>query len=171
MTPFAAIPERLLQPLAGLGDEVWHRGRPGVWSAGEIVAHVAVAIATSADTLDSRRDKPPMRRRHRTPPQLVARTIVLGAGWFPVRRRAPASALPPTRPDRPATERKLRESVARFETLARELLPARAHDLFAKHPVFGDLTIEEWMRFHVVHTEHHRKQLVSRIGRPDGPRP
>ena len=68
-----------------------------------------------------------------------------------------------SRPDRAATAAQLREGVAHFERLARELLPARRTDLFAKHPVFGDLTIEEWMRFHVVHTEHHRKQLIGRI--------
>jgi hypothetical protein len=161
---FAAIPERLLGPLEGKNDDTWHRGRPGIWSPAEIVAHVAVSIALSVDGLDSRRAKPPMRRRRRLPYQLVARTLVLGTGWFPVRRTAPENARPVTRPDRAETEAKLRESVARFERLAAELLPARAHDLFLKHPVFGDLTIDEWRRFHVVHAEHHRKQLIRRIG-------
>ncbi len=164
MTDFTAIPDRLLGPLAGQDDEVWFRGRPGVWSPGEIVAHVAVSIALSVDGLDSRRGKPPMRRRRRLPYQLVAKALVLGAGWFPVRRTAPENARPVTRPDRAGTEAQLRESVARFERLAAELLPARRHDLFLKHPVFGDLTVEEWRRFHVVHAEHHRKQLISRIG-------
>jgi hypothetical protein len=165
VTGFAAIPDRLLGPLEGKGEDVWHGGRPGVWSPGEIVAHVAVSIAHSAAGLESRRDKPPMRRRRRLPFQLVAKAIVLGPGWFPVRRRAPEFALPPTRPERVATEAQLRDGVARFERIAAELLPARSGDLFLKHPVFGDLTVEEWMRFHVVHTEHHRRQLISRIGR------
>lgn len=165
MTEFSAIPDRLLLPLEGKGDEVWHDGRPGVWSPGEIVAHVAASIALSAEGLASRREKPPMRRRMRLPFQLVAKTLVVGFGWFPVRRKAPQNALPPTRPDRAATEAKLREGVRRFEQVAAELLPARSTDLYLKHPVFGDLTIGEWMRFHVVHTEHHRKQLVSRIAR------
>jgi len=164
MTEFGAIPDRLLLPLEGKGEDVWLAGRPGVWSPGEIVAHIAVSIATSADVIGSRRDKPAMRRRTRLPDQVIAKSIVLGTGWFPVRRRAPATALPPTRPDRAETEAKLRAGVAAFEQLARELLPARATDLYAKHPVFGDLCIEEWMRFHVVHTEHHRRQLIGRIG-------
>jgi hypothetical protein len=167
VTAFSGIPQRLLTPLEGRGDDVWHAGRPGVWSPGEIVAHVAIAIATSAEGLASRREKPPMRRRRRQPYQVVAKAIVLGTGWFPVRRQAPQHTLPPTRPDREETEAKLRDGVARFEGLAVELLPARRHDLFVRHPVFGDLTIEEWMRFHVVHTEHHRKQLIMRMGREE----
>ncbi len=163
MTAFAGIPERLLGPLEGKDDETWHRGRPGVWSPGEIVAHVAVSIAMSAEGLRSRREKPPMRRRPLLPIQRVAKLLVLGMGWFPVRRQAPASALPPPEPDRTATEAQLRDGVRDFERVMAELLPARGADLFLKHPVFGDLTIAEWMRFHVVHTEHHRKQLMRSL--------
>jgi hypothetical protein len=165
MTAFTDIPDRLLGPLEGKGDDVWHHGRPGVWSPGEIVAHVAIAIGTSAEGIASRREKPPMQRRSVLPIQVIAKAIVLGTGWFPVRRKAPPTALPPTRPDRAATEAKLKGGIAAFERLAAELLPARRSDLFLKHPVFGDLAIEEWMRFHVVHTEHHRRQLIRRVSR------
>ena len=163
MRGFGDIPRRLLGPLDGKGDDVWHAGPPGAWSPGEIVAHVATSIAVTADVLDSRRDKPPMRRRRRPPIQLLLRPVILGIGWFPVRRQAPAFALPETHPDRAGTEARLREAVTRFERLAGDLLPRRRGDLYVKHPVLGDLTLEEWMRFHVVHTEHHRRQLIRRM--------
>ena len=36
-------------------------------------------------------------------------------------------------------------------------------ELFVKHPVFGDLTLGEFMTFHVRHAEHHAKQVKARI--------
>lgn len=162
MRSFSDIPERLLGPLAGQDDTVWHGGPPGAWSPGEIVSHVATAIANSAEGFSSRTDKPAMRRRWSGPAVAVARLVVLTTGWIPSGRKSPATALPQVKPVRAATEAQLRAGVAALERLAAALLPARRHDLFVKHPVLGDLTIEEWMRFHVVHTEHHRKQLLRR---------
>jgi hypothetical protein len=60
--------------------------------------------------------------------------------------------------------RELRAGHARFLELARTLLPRRAEDLLVKHPVLGDLTLEEWMRFHIVHCRHHAKQIRDRMG-------
>jgi hypothetical protein len=28
----------------------------------------------------------------------------------------------------------------------------------------GDLTVEEWMRFHVIHARHHARQIRERVG-------
>ena len=108
-------------------------------------------------------DKPPMQRRPRAVPQVVAQFIVFRIGVFPVRRRAPESALPKDRPERAATERRLHVAVAAFQELERTLLPRRAHDLFVKHPVFGDLTLGEFMTFHIRHAEHHARQVKARI--------
>jgi len=55
--------------------------------------------------------------------------------------------------------------VARFLELEHLLLPARRYDLFVKHPRLGDLTLEEWERFHVIHARHHAKQILARVGR------
>jgi hypothetical protein len=30
------------------------------------------------------------------------------------------------------------------------------------HPIIGALTVDQWLRFHVIHTRHHAKQIVSR---------
>ena len=40
---------------------------------------------------------------------------------------------------------------------------ARRHDLFVKHPRLGDLTLEEWMRFHVIFSRHHARQIRDRL--------
>jgi hypothetical protein len=62
-------------------------------------------------------------------------------------------------------ERTFREGHARFVELAHVMLPGRRRDLFVKHPVLGDLTLEEWLRFHVVHCTHHAKQIRDRLAK------
>ena len=104
-----------------------------------------------------------MERRSPSLAQRVARFIVFRTGQFGRGRKAPEFTIPAERPDRAATERRLREAVDAFLALERALLPARAHDLFVKHPRFGDLTLKEWMTFHVRHAEHHAKQVRARI--------
>jgi hypothetical protein len=65
--------------------------------------------------------------------------------------------------ERAAVERQFREAVERCLVLERELLPARAADLFAKHVMLGDLTLPEWGRFHRLHCTHHAKQIRTRL--------
>src|SRR5439155_1516611 len=79
-------------------------------------------------------------------------------------RPAPAATEPAERPDAGAVERQLRDGVARFLALAHELLPARRNDLFVRHPAFGDLTLPEWLQFHIRHCAHHAKQIRARLG-------
>jgi hypothetical protein len=94
----------------------------------------------------------------------VAQFCVLRLGWFPSGFPAPPATRPGPRPDLETVRRELRAGHARFLELARTLLPRRAEDLLVKHPVLGDLTLEEWMRFHIVHCRHHAKQIRDRMG-------
>jgi DinB family protein len=160
---FAAIPDVVLGPLAGRPEADWYRAPPGKWCAAQIVQHVAIGIDASGRTFQERRGKPPMRRRSRTALQLLGDLVMLKIGWIPSGFRAPDVTRPADRPEAAAVERMLREGVARFLTLERELLPARASDLFVKHPRLGDLTLPEWLRFHERHCAHHAKQIRSRL--------
>ena len=162
-TEFAAIPEVVLGPLAGRPETDWHRAPPGKWTPAQIVHHLALSIDGSGRVFQERRAKPPMRRRPRSARQRLGHLLYLDIGWIPSGRSAPEVTLPGERPDAGAVERQLREGVARFLSLARELLPARGGDLFVRHPVFGDLTLPEWLRFHVRHCAHHAKQIRARL--------
>jgi hypothetical protein len=160
---FAAIPDVVLGPLAGRPEADWYRAPPGTWCAAQIVQHVAIGIDASGRTFQERRGKPPMRRRSRTALQLLGDLVMLKIGWIPSGFRAPDVTRPADRPEAAAVERMLREGVARFLTLERELLPTRASDLFVKHPRLGDLTLPEWLRFHARHCAHHAQQIRSRL--------
>jgi len=163
VTRFADLPDLVLGPLAGRPQADWYRAPPGKWSSAQIVQHLAIGIDGSGRTFESRRAKPAMRRRPRTPRQRLGCFLVLGLGWIVPGREAPADVRPAERPDAAAVERQLREGIARFVALERELLPARSRDLFVKHPYLGDLTLPEWLRFHVLHCAHHARQVRARL--------
>src|SRR2546427_5541041 len=122
---FAAIPDVVLGPLAGRPDADWHRAPPGKWTAAQIVHHLAISIDGSGRIFEDRRAKPPMRRRPRPLRQRLGQFVYLDVGWIPSGRPAPAATQPAERPDAGAVERQLRDGVARFLALARELLPVR----------------------------------------------
>lgn len=164
MATFREIPDIVLGPLQGKPDPAWSQAPHGKWSPGEIVSHLATVIDRSATGFESRADRDPMKRRGGGLLLPVARAMVLGAGWFPPGRKAPEGTAPPPAPDRAETEASLRRGVERFLALEQRLLPVRAHNLFLKHPVLGDLTLGEFMRFHVVHAEHHARQIRQRLG-------
>jgi len=160
---FAAIPDVVLGPLAGRSEADWHRAPPGKWTPAQIVHHLAISVEGSSRVFQERRAKPPMRRRPRPLRQRAWHFLYIDVGWIPSGRRAPEVTEPAEHPDARAVERQLRDGVTRFLALARELLPARRADLFVRHPVFGDLTLPEWLRFHVRHCAHHAKQIRARL--------
>ena len=163
MIPFATLDDYILAPLAGRGDDAWFGGPEGRWSPGQVVDHLTHAIELSAQGFGGRTDNPPMARRPPTLKERGAKFLVLTLGVFPGRFQAPKATVPGERPDRATTEARLRAGVAAFLDLERRLLPGRARDLYLKHPRFGDLTLEEFMKFHVRHAVHHRKQIVDRL--------
>ena len=160
---FGGIPDLVLGSLAGRPEADWYRAPPGKWTPAQIVHHLAISLETSARTFEERRGKPPMRRRPRTVRERVGCFLVLQVGWMPSGREAPTVTVPAERPDSHTVERQLRDGVARFLSLERELLPARRDDLFVKNPALGDLTLPEWLRFHIRHCAHHAGQIRARL--------
>ena len=162
---FAELPDFVLGPLASRSDAEWHAAPAGKWNAAQIVEHLALGLEWSGKGFEDRRARDPMTRRPRTLLERLANLLVMGLGVFPPGRKAPKASVPAAYVPRASAEAHFREGVTRFLELEHLLLPARRYDLFVKHPRLGDLTIEEWVRFHVIHARHHAKQIRARVGR------
>ncbi len=160
---FSDLPDIVLGPLVGRPDPDWYKAPPGKWCPAQIVEHLAIGIDWSSRKFVERRHRAPMTRRPRDLRARVAYVLLLRLGWWPPGAQAPEGTRPAEHPDRDGVEQKFREGVARFLELERALLPARQHDLFVKHPVLGDLTLGEWLRFHVSHCRHHARQIRERL--------
>ncbi len=162
---FADLPEIVLGPLADRSDAEWHAAPAGKWNAAQIVEHLALGLEWSGKGFEERRARDPMTRRPRTLLQRLANALIMGLGVFPPGRKAPQASVPAAYVPRAGADAHFREGVARFLELEKLLLPARRSDLFVKHPRLGDLTLEEWERFHVIHARHHARQIRRRVGR------
>ncbi|HET9708100.1 MAG TPA: hypothetical protein VFP39_07335, partial [Gemmatimonadales bacterium] len=112
---------------------------------------------------EDRRARDPMVRRPLKLRERIAKVLVLDLGFFPPFLQAPEKSVPPDQIERFVAEEHFRKSFDRTLEIAKLLLPARARDLFVKHPRLGDLTLPEWMEFHVRHARHHAKQIRQRI--------
>lgn len=160
MTDVAAI---VLGPLAGRPETAWQQAPPGKWTPAQIVEHLALALEMSATTFAARRSKEPMVRRGTTFREKIGKVFTFSLGGFPPGLRAPERTTPPPRVDGHAAEAHFRAALSEWEAVERDLLPARRSDLFVKHPRLGDLTLEEWARFHDVHARHHARQIRARL--------
>ena len=164
MKPLGELPDLVLGPLRGRSDADWQRAPAGKWTPAQIVEHLALGLNLSAETFHKRRNHAPMSRRRRTPAEHVARFFAFGLQWFPPGRKAPERTMPPPQIERATAEAHFLEGIEAWDQVDRALLPERRSNLFVKHPRMGDLTVEEWMRFHVIHARHHARQIRERIG-------
>jgi hypothetical protein len=159
----AVLHDIVLGPLAGRTDAEWERGPAGKWTPAQIVEHLALGLELSAQTFAARRAHAPMARRRRTPAEKIATLLILGFRWFPPGRRAPERTMPAPGITRAAAEPHFLTGLEAWQALERDLLPSRPRDLFVKHPRLGDLTVAEWIRFHVIHARHHARQIRRRL--------
>lgn len=163
MSGFSDLPDIVLGPLKDRPDADWYRAPPGRWTSAQIVEHLALGLEWSAVGFEDRRARDPMVRRPLRLGERLAKVLIMDLGFFPPLMRAPERSAPAERVERGAAEMHFRRGVERIEEVARLLLPARARDLFVKHPRMGDLTLSEWMEFHVRHARHHARQIRQRL--------
>jgi len=163
MSRLSDLPKIVLGPLADRPDADWYRAPPGRWTSAQIVEHLALGIEWSAVGFEDRRARDPMVRRPLTLRERLGKVLGMHLGFFPPFLEAPSKSVPAAHVERQAAETHFRSAVAKFEAVATLLLPARARDLFVKHPRMGDLTLEEWMEFHRRHARHHARQIRQRV--------
>lgn len=163
MSRLAELSALVLDPLRDRSDAEWERGPSGKWTPAQIVEHLALALNLSGETFLARKSHAPMSRRPRTPAESIAALLILRFRWFPPGRKAPSRTTPLEQITRGGAEQHFLAGIASWRQVEHDLLPARGHDLFVKHPRLGDLTIEEWIRFHLIHSRHHARQIRQRI--------
>lgn len=133
------------------------------WSVAGIVEHLSLSYSKSSAGMARRLEKGTgVPARSRTLRQRVQQFIVVTLGYFPAGRESPAAVVP--------TGRRYLDLFADLERVFSELdanLTATASALGGSravldHPVLGPFSVNQWRRFHLVHTRHHAKQIRTR---------
>jgi hypothetical protein len=139
--------------------------RPGKWSIQQIIEHLLLTYSSTETAIDARLNKRTPTRARPTLTHRVSQFAVTRCGYFPTGRQAPPMVTPqPT--THPLSGDELAHATA--EHLAHlDLLFTEAETLFgpasqcASHAVLGPLNIDQWRKFHLIHGEHHLKQIAA----------
>jgi hypothetical protein len=146
--------------VAGMSAEAlaWHQD--GRWSSAAILDHLAKAYGGTAYILRKCLGDGAPKGRPSSMRQRFFTFVITRLGWFPTGVKAPAVSEPDgLGPDEALAA--ARSQLAAFDEVAaqcRARFGPRA--LVANHPLLGGFTVDQWRRFHRVHTRHHMRQIA-----------
>ena len=154
--------QALAERLEGLSPTEAEAPHGNKWSIAGIVEHLDLTYTRSAAGLARRIAKGPEPERRRNLRQRIAQTIVTGIGYFPAGRESPSAVVPQGRSFvevRAGLEGHLIELDARLAEAERAFGPRVT---VLDHPILGPFTVNQWRKFHWVHTRHHLRQIHAR---------
>jgi len=154
------LKENLESTVEGMSTEQLSSHLPGKWCAAEVLEHLYLTYTGTIQGLERvmRKGKPLASRAsmaHR-----VLTFVVVGLGHLPAGRKAPAFLQPKGLP----TEQVRNEIGAKI--VAMDAMITQCESRFGRrvhlldHPFLGPLTATQWRKLHLVHGQHHLKQLL-----------
>jgi hypothetical protein len=135
---------------------------PNKWSIQQIIEHLLLTYSSTETAISSRLAKRTPTRAKPTLTHRVFRFGVTRCEYFPTGRAAPPAVTP-----QPTTHPLSGEDLTQATARHLDLLFNEAETLFgpacrcASHTVLGPLNIGQWRKFHLVHGEHHLKQIAA----------
>ena len=152
----------VLEVTRGAGDEVRLRRDPAKWSPVEIVEHLTRSYSGTAKGFERCVEKGAPLATAITIKQRLQQFALIKLGYFPEGRQAPKHIIPTGDMDHHAVLEAVRRDLARLDDAAIKARQALGSGKMLDHPILGALTIDQWLKFHVVHTEHHARQIAAR---------
>jgi Protein of unknown function (DUF1569) len=154
------LKESLQSAVEGMssGQLSWHP--PGKWCALELLEHLYLTYTGTIQGFERvlRKGKPLASRASMT--QRVRTLVVVGLGHMPAGRKAPAMVLPK---GLPAEE--VRNQIG-ATMVAMDAIIGQCEARFGRrvklldHPILGPLSATQWRKLHLVHGQHHLKQIL-----------
>jgi len=145
--------------IAGLSKEGMLRHPPGKWCAAEILEHLYLTYTGTVKgfqrILEAGRPdagKPTWKNRAQA-------WVVVGFGYMPVGRKAPARSHPRGLPAEAVSENIGPEISKMDDTITRCENQFGRSVKVLDHPILGPFTVLQWRKFHLIHGLHHLKQI------------
>ena len=152
----------MLDATKGAGDESRVRRDPNRWSVVEIVEHLARAYSGTAKGFERCLEKNSPMFSAPTLKQRVQQFALIGLGYFPEGRQAPKFIIPSGELDLGAVIEAVRRDLAKLDESAKRAKEKLGPGKMLDHPIVGALTVDEWLKFHEIHTRHHARQIAER---------
>jgi hypothetical protein len=152
----------VLDATAGVSPEAAARRAGDRWSVVEIVEHLQRAYSGTAKGFERCLEKGAPLATGATLRQSLQVFALINLGYFPPGREAPKHIIPTGAVTLPAAIEGVRRDLARLDDAAVRIRSAFGGVKVLDHPLLGAFTVEQWLRFHLVHTKHHEKQIRAR---------
>jgi hypothetical protein len=154
------LKENLESAVEGMSSEQlgWHL--PGKWCAAEVLEHLYLTYTGTITGFDRVMTKGKPLATRASVAQRAQTFVVLGLGRMPGRRKAPAMVVPKGLP----AEKVRNEMGAKMAAM--DAIIAQCESRFGPqvklldHPILGPLSATQFRKLHVVHGQHHLKQLL-----------
>ncbi|HEX8027837.1 MAG TPA: DUF1569 domain-containing protein [Vicinamibacterales bacterium] len=154
--------EIVLEATKGGGPECGVRNDPAKWSVAEIVEHLTRAYSGTAKGFERCIEKGASLASPSTLAQRTRQFVVIQLGYFPEGREAPKHILPTGELDLAAVLDAVRRDLARLDASAAMTKQKLGSGKMLDHPILGAMTVDQWLKFHVVHSRHHARQIRQR---------
>ena len=152
----------VLDATKGDGAAFSKRRDPNKWSVVEIVEHLTRAYSGTAKGFERCVEKGAPLATSATLTQKMQQFGLLNLGYFPEGRQAPKFIIPTGELDLNAVLDAVRRDLARLDGSADKAKQELGTGKMLDHPILGALTVDQWLKFHVIHTQHHAKQISAR---------
>jgi|ERR1700693_123190 len=154
------LKQSLESAVDGMSSEQWSWHPPGKWCAAEVLEHLYLTYTGTIKGFERvmTTGKPLASQASMT--HRVRALVVVALGYMPPGVKAPAAAVPKGLP----AEMVRNELGAKIEAM--DAIIAQCEARFGRrvhvldHPILGPLTAPQWRKLHVVHGQHHHKQLL-----------
>jgi hypothetical protein len=154
------LKESLQSAVAGMSSEQLSAHPAGKWCAAELLEHLYLTYTGTIQGFERvvRKGKPLASRASMA--QRMLTFVVVGLGQMPAGRKAPAMVLPK---GLPAEE--VRNEIG-AKIVAMDAIIAKCEARFGRrvplldHPILGPLNATQWRKLHLVHGQHHLKQIL-----------
>lgn len=155
---------RLLDGVDARSSGLHPDGNGHRWSIQQVIEHLALTSQFTAKVLEARLAKGRItRRQERTALQRVLQLMVLSFAYLPQGAPDLEETIPAEGIFAPMTGWELGRLLHR-EMDAMDIVLDRCRRKFgmervAVHPIYGPLRVDQWRRFHAVHTAYHLQQI------------
>lgn len=139
--------------------------RKDKWSIQQIVEHLLLTYSSTEATIAAHLEKHRPTNSRPNLMQWFSQYTVIRLGYFPHGRKAPATVTPSAETIAPlsgdALTHTVRAQLLRLHELCNEAEKEFGSQQCASHHVLGPLSITQWRRFHLIHGEHHARQILA----------
>lgn len=152
----------VLDATAGVTLEAAARRAGDRWSVVEIVEHLQRAYSGTARGFERCLEKNTPLATPLTIKQSLQAFALINLGYFPEGRQAPRHVLPTGAIPLPDVLEGVKKDLAWLDDVAVRTQRVFGGVRVLDHPILGAFTVQQWLRFHLVHTRHHEKQIRAR---------